>query len=169
MSFGVMRRADIPVRPGGLPSIGYAPRMQTEERIGGALALPARTSSRPLGMFTPILDGPDAGWIQVRGFTDADGGSVLLTLGDAIELGGILLALASCGGSLLEEDEAPLDTTIAISGNPGARSIKLIFPSESPHIRTDPEDPADFRMDQCMAQSLGFGMLRTVGALSALA
>jgi hypothetical protein len=143
--------------------------MQTDERIGGTLSLPARTSSRQIGQFAPVIDGPDAGWIHVSGLTDSDGGSVLLTLGDAIELGGILLALASCEDSLLAEGQAPVDATIAISGNPGERSIKLILPADSPHIRPDSDDPANFRMDARMAQSLGFRMLRTVGALSALA
>ena len=81
----------------------------------------------------------------------------------------ILLALTSCSDSLLAEDEIPVDATIAISGNPGERIIKLIMPSDSLHIRIDPDDPSRFRMDLIMAQSLGFGLLRTVGALSALA
>ena len=143
--------------------------MQTEERIGGTLSLPARTSTRQLGLFAPIIDGPDQGWIHISGLADPDGGSVSLTLGDAIELGGILLALTSCSDSLLAEDEIPVDATIAISGNPGERIIKLIMPSDSLHIRIDPDDPSRFRMDLIMAQSLGFGLLRTVGALSALA
>jgi hypothetical protein len=143
--------------------------MQTEERIGGALMLPARTSAHEIGVFTPILDGPDAGWIQVSGLADPDDGSVTLTLGDAIELGGILLALASCGEPLLVEDETPVEATIAISGKPGERRIKLILPSESSHIRPDPAEPANFRMDLKQSRSLGFAMLRTVGALAALA